>query len=69
MSRGWTRGVTLVVCYPFGCVVCRGHVQYSGISPDPLLLLPALQKWQLSFLYFAVHNLPQLCIHDIFSPF
>ena len=56
----------------FGCVVCRGHVQYSAISPDPLLLLPALQKWQLGFLgflYFAVHNLSQLCMHDIFSPF
>ena len=55
----------------FGCVVCRRQVQYSAISPDSLLLLPALQKWQLVFLvfvYFVVHNLPQLRMQDIFSP-
>ena len=38
----------------------------------PLLLLPALQKWQLgflAFLYLFVYNLPKLGMHEvIFSP-
>ena len=63
-------GVRLEGClrwsaHPSGGVVCRGRAQY-------LLLLPALQKWQLRFLvflYLVVHNLPQLRMPVvIFSP-
>ena len=27
--------------------MCRGHAQYSAFAPIPLLLLQALQKWQV----------------------
>ena len=44
----------------------------AGGMRSTLLLLPALQKWQLDFLvslYLVVHNLPQLGMHAvIFSP-
>ena len=47
-------------------------MQYHGFAPDTLLLLPALQKWQLDFfgLFISfVQNLPQLRMHAvIFSP-
>ena len=66
--EGWLKWFAL----PLGGVVCRGHVQYPAFSPNPLILLPALWKWQLGFLvslYLVVQNLPQLCMHTfIFSP-
>ena len=44
----------------------------AGSMCGPLLLLPALQKWQLgflAFLYLFVYNLPKLGMHEvIFSP-
>ena len=65
---GWLRWSA----HPFGGVVCRGRAQYPAFAPNPLLLLLALQKWQLGFLgffYLIVHNSPQLCMHAvIFSP-
>ena len=30
-----------------------GHAQYPNFAPDAQLLLPALQKWQLGFVYFV----------------
>ena len=66
--EGWLR----CFAHPFGGGVCRGHAQYPAFAPNPLLLLLALQKWQLGILvslYLVVHNLPQLCMHAvIFSP-
>ena len=32
------------LAHTFGGVECRGHEQYPVFAPDPLLLLPALQK-------------------------
>ena len=54
--------------HPFGGAVCRGFCFLLF-----LLLLLALQKWQLGFfggLFLSfVQNLPQLCMHAvIFSP-
>ena len=68
-SEGWLRWFA----HPFGGVECRGHV--PAFTPDTLLLLLALQKWQLLVVFFVfcfclfVHNLPQLHMHAvIFSP-
>ena len=58
--------------HPLGGVESRGHVQCSPFAPDPLILLLALQKWQLGFLvflYLIVYNLSQLHMGTvIFSP-
>ena len=58
--------------HPLGGGVCRGHAKYLDFAPDPLLLLQALQKWQLGFLvslYLLSIILPQLCMRAvIFSP-
>ena len=66
--EGWPRRLAHLC----GGVVCRGHAQYPAFAPDPLLLLLALQKKQLSslvFLYLVVCNLPQLGMRAvIFSP-
>ena len=51
----------------FGGVECRGHAHYDAFVRDPLLLLPALQKWQLGSLVslnLFVQNLHAV----IFSP-
>ena len=61
-----------MVCPPLYGVVCRGHAQYPAFAPDPLLLLPALQKWQLVFLvscYLLTIILPHCRTQAvIFSP-
>ena len=58
---GWLRWSA----HPF-VVLCAGGMRSA------LLLLLALQKWQLVFLvflYLVIHNLPQLHMHTvIFSP-
>ena len=72
VSRDPAEGRLKWFAHPLGCVVCRGHAQYPAFAPHPLLLLPALQRWQLGFLvsfYLVVQNLPQLHMHTvIFSP-
>ena len=46
-GRGVLRGYLRWSAYPFGSGVCRGHVQYPAFASNLLLLLLALQKWQL----------------------
>ena len=43
--EGWLK----CFAHPLGAVVCRGHAQYPAFAPDTLILLQALQKWQLGF--------------------
>ena len=43
--------------HPFGDVECGGHAQYPAFVPDTLLLLSALQKWQLGFGLFISYCL------------
>ena len=60
--EGWLR----CFAHPSGGVVCWGHAQYPAFAPDTLLLLWALQKWQLGYfgLFVSfVQNLPQLHMH------
>ena len=49
-----------------------GHAQYPAFAPDTQFLLPALQKWQLGFVYFVSFGLelaPPGHAHGvIFSP-
>ena len=62
--EGWRRWSA----HPFGAV-CRGHAQDPVFAPDPLLLRPALQKWQLGFFGLFVpfvQNLPQLHVTQLF---
>lgn len=58
--------------HPPGGVVRLEHVQYAAVAPNTLVLLQALQKWQLGFLvclYLLSIILPQLNMHTvIFSP-
>lgn len=43
-----------------------GGVEYRGIAPDTLFLLPALQMWPLGFWSLSfVHNLPHLSMHAV----
>ena len=54
--------------HPFGGGVCRAHAQYPAFAPNPLLLFPAFQKWQLGFWGFfvsVVQNLPQLHMYTV----
>ena len=58
--------------HPLGGV-CRAHAQYPAFAPDTQFLLPALQKWQLGFLFLAflyliVRNLPRLGLHAVIFP-
>lgn len=51
--------------YPPGGAVCRVHVHYSDFAPSS----PEVSVGFLVFLYFVVHNLPQLHMHPvIFGP-
>jgi len=45
--KGWLRWSA----HCCGDVVCRDHVQYPVFAPNTLLLLLALQKWQLGFIF------------------
>ena len=58
--------------HPLGGGVCRGHAQDPAFAPDPLFLLPVLQKWQVGFLVSLLSfapNFPQLHMRAvIFSP-
>ena len=48
--EGWLR----CFAHLLGGTTCRGHAQYPVFAPDPLLLLQALQKWQLFLFLFSV---------------
>ena len=54
----------------FGGVDCRGHAQCPAFVPDPLLLLLALQKWQLGFFWsfciFCPEFAPTVHAHTYF---
>ena len=67
--EGWLRWFA----HRFGGVVCRGHAQYSDFVLDALLLLPALQKWQMGFWSFCILLsiiCPNCaCIHLILVPY
>ena len=61
MSRGRLEAWLVWFAHPLGGAVCKGHAQCSAFVPYPLLLLWALQKWQLGFLTSLdpfVQNLP-----------
>ena len=47
--EGWLR----CFAHPLGGVECREHARFPAFAPNALFLLPALQKWQLSFLVFC----------------
>ena len=46
--------------FPLGGAVCKGHAQCSAFVPYPLLLLWALQRWQLGFLT-SLYLLSRIC--------
>ena len=50
-----------------GVAECRGHAQCPPFAPSARVLLPALQKRQLGFvfLYLLVQDLPQLLMHVV----
>ena len=63
-SEGWLRWFA----HPFGGIWCRVLVQYLAFAPNTVVMLPALQKWQLVFLaclYLVAQNLPQLCMQSV----
>lgn len=66
------RGGFGVLPIPLGGVVCLEHEQHAAFAPNTLVLLQALQKWQLGFsvsLYLLSIISPQLNKHTvIFSP-
>ena len=55
-TEGWLR----CFAHPLGGAVCSGHAQRPAFAPDPLLLLQALQKWQLGFVV-SVYLLSRIC--------
>ena len=70
-SWGQAGGVAQVFCPPLWWCCVQGACTEPCFSPDTLLLLPALQKWHLSFFFsvflYLVHNLPQLRMHSYFQ--
>ena len=70
VSRGRSRGVAWVFCTSLYLVFwAEGMLSYPAFVSDPLLLLQALQKWQLGFLVSVsvVQNLSQLPTHTVIS--
>ena len=68
--RGQSRGVAWVFCTSLYLVLCaEGMLSCLAFAFDPLLLLQALQKWQLGFLASVsfVQNLSQLPPHTVIS--
>ena len=69
---GQRGGFGVLPTSPPGGVVCLEHEQHAAFAPNTLVLLQALQKWQLGFsvsLYLLSIIFPQLNKHTvIFSP-
>lgn len=55
-SRGQAGGVTEVVCPPFGCAVCQGHVQ------DPVFA-PGSQEVAVGFFWSFCVLLSIICLN------